>query len=86
MNEDIASRGHSVRSQLLQEFLSDFNLDTVQTEKTYTDPDGSLVSTHDYIFYPKDFTNSIKRSKKFREPSCQCFRSYPCALSSTVST
>ena len=63
MNEDIVNRGQSVRSQLLKEFLNCSNLDTRDTEKTYINPDGSLVYTLDYIFYSEDLVDNVEQVK-----------------------
>ena len=52
-NEDMYTEAQSKRKQNMKDFLSENDLITTHTQKTYTGPKGSMVSTLDYIFYPK---------------------------------
>ena len=63
MNEDMVLRDHTVRAQLLKSFVKDSLLDTKHTSQTYSNPEGVLVSTLDYIFYSKDFTEKVTQHK-----------------------
>ena len=63
MNEDMVLRDHTVRAQLLKSFVKDSLLDTKHTSQTYSNPEGVLVSTLDYIFYSKDLTEKVTQHK-----------------------
>ena len=59
-NEDIYMDSTSARKQNLESFLTEHDLVTIETQKTYINPKGALVSTLDYIFYPKTFAANVK--------------------------
>lgn len=67
MNEDLMLRGQSFRAQLLKNFLNESELDTVNTGKTYSNPEGVLTSTLDYIFYSKEFSDDIMQIKSLED-------------------
>ena len=60
-NEDIYMEAHSKRKQNLKDFLSENDLITTHTQKTYTGPKGTMVSTLDYIFYPKTLSTRVQK-------------------------
>ena len=60
-NEDIYTETQSKRKQNMKDFLSENDLITTHTQKTYTGPKGTMVSTLDYIFYPKTLSIRVQK-------------------------
>lgn len=58
-NEDLTVTANTRRKASLERLLSDNNLSTLPTGKTYMGPGGAEVSTIDYIFYSQSLKDNV---------------------------